>query len=106
MTGLSRFLGPPPDPDQRARNGLARMIAGKEVEVASHEVYAWAELQKLMIDLRAQGRARTTALRIEFSFYEDGLVAAAGDPVKQELLIRHLQDLDSACRADITRVLG
>ena len=84
---------------------LARSLQGAELAITKHEVQRWTDLQLLTIDLSTRARAVEKALDLDCQVWDRGLALANGDPVKQELVLRYLQDQNSAFRRRINQVL-
>jgi len=84
---------------------LAREVRGTELAISRHEIQRWADLQMLSVDLSVRARATERALRLDFEVYDRGMALADGDRVKQELVLRYLQDQNDGFRRRINRVL-
>ena len=95
---------PPHDVEVISR--VAQTITKADEAVADHQLRMWAARQLLDIDLRARAEATTAAIQLELKLLQDGLAQAAGNPLAQELLIRHLQDVNDANRRLIDGHLG
>lgn len=92
--------------DRQALDRVSRTIRSTELAVSQREVQRWGDLQLLSIDLSARAKATERALDLDLRLYDRGLSLAGGDPVKQELVLRYLQDQNSANRALIQRRFG
>jgi hypothetical protein len=91
--------------DNLAIERVARTVHSTEIAVTNHEIERWGDLQRLMIDLSARAKASERAFDLDVRLYELGLVKAGGDPVKQELMLRYLQDQNADFRALINQAL-
>ena len=103
MSVPDRLLGP--GPSHREVERVARDLRGTELAITKHQVQRWADLQMLSIDLSTRARATERALNLDFQVYDRGMALADGDRVKQELVLRYLQDQNDGFRRRINRVL-
>lgn len=93
----------PKGPNRLAR--LAVEVHQSEDAVAVHEVRRWADLRKAQVDLQARATLIDEGLNLDLAAYDAGMEKAANDPVKEELVLRYVQDQNSANRATIKRAM-
>ena len=85
---------------------VARAVQRTEVGVTEHEIYLWGELETLKIDLATRAKAAQLALDQDLALLEQGMQRADGNRVKQELVLRYVDDQNQDFRQLIRRVLG
>jgi len=85
---------------------VARAVQRTEVAVTEHEVELWGELEMLKIDLAARAKAAEMALDQDIKLLDRGMERADGSRVKQELVLRYVDDQNQDFRQLIHRILG
>lgn len=85
---------------------VARAVQRTEVAVTEHEIHLWGELETLKIDLAARAKAAQMALDRDLELLDRGMERADGSRVKQELVLRYVDDQNQDFRQLIRRVLG
>ena len=85
---------------------VTQVVSRSEEAAAVHEVQRWAQRRLLDIDLAARAEASQGALHHAVALFDRGMTEAGDDPVKQELVLRYLQDQNDDNRALIRKAFG
>jgi hypothetical protein len=85
---------------------VARAVRRVEVEVTEHEICRWGDQQNAETDMTTRFDLTAFALNKDLQTYDRGMVLADGDPVKQELVLRYVQDGSDFNRGCINRALS
>lgn len=81
----------------------ARVLQAVDAGVVEHEAQSWARAERLRIDITARAKLTRHALNEDLVTFERGMWQAGGDPVREELVLRYLDDQNAANRDDVRR---